>query len=102
MANMAATQTELLKHLADLQQKLNTLASQATAPTSATTNTTRNRKATDNQNYCWTHGYRVGKGHTSATCNTRAPGHQEAATRADPMGGSTANKRDQLTIRADY
>jgi hypothetical protein len=27
-------------------------------------------------NYCWTHGYKVGKTHTILTCNTRNPGHK--------------------------
>jgi hypothetical protein len=43
-------------------------------------------------NYCWTHGYKVGKTHTSLTCNTRNPGHKAEATRAENMGGSQANK----------
>jgi hypothetical protein len=43
-------------------------------------------------NYCWTHGYKVGKTHTSLTCNTRNHGHKADATRADNMGGSQANK----------
>jgi hypothetical protein len=43
-------------------------------------------------NYCWTHGYKVGKTHTSLTCNTPKPGHKAEATRADNMGGSQANK----------
>jgi hypothetical protein len=43
-------------------------------------------------NYCWTHGYKVGKTHTSQTCNTRGPGHQAEATRANNMGGSQTNK----------
>jgi hypothetical protein len=42
--------------------------------------------------YCWTHGYRVAKGHNSNTCNTKAEGHKDAATRANTMNGSTANK----------
>jgi hypothetical protein len=42
--------------------------------------------------YYWTHGYKVGKTHTSLTCNTRNPGHKAEATRADNMGGSQANK----------
>jgi hypothetical protein len=42
--------------------------------------------------YCWTHGYKVGKTHTSLTCNTRKPGHKVEATRADNMGGSQANR----------
>jgi hypothetical protein len=43
-------------------------------------------------NYCWTHGYKVGKTHTSLTCNTRNPGHKAEATRSENMGGSQANK----------
>jgi hypothetical protein len=50
----------------------------------------RNVNATTN-NYCWTHGYRVGKTHTSLTCNTRNPGHKAEATRTENMGGSQAN-----------
>jgi hypothetical protein len=33
-------------------------------------------------NYCWTHGYKVGKTHASITCNTHNPGHKSEATRA--------------------
>ncbi len=42
--------------------------------------------------YCWTHGYKVGIKHTSATCMATADGHKDGATRANPMNGSTANK----------
>jgi putative hemolysin len=42
--------------------------------------------------YCWTHGYKLGKTHTSLTCNTRNPGQKAEATPADNMGGSQANK----------
>jgi hypothetical protein len=51
----------------------------------------RNGNVTAN-NYCWTHGYKVGRTHTSLTCTTRNPGHKTEATRADNMGGSQANK----------
>jgi hypothetical protein len=43
-------------------------------------------------NYCWSHGYKVGKTHTSRTCYTPQPGHKTEATRANNMGGSQANK----------
>jgi hypothetical protein len=43
-------------------------------------------------NYCWTHGYKVGKTHTSLTCNTRNPVYKAEVTRAENMGGSHANK----------
>jgi hypothetical protein len=51
----------------------------------------RSFNATAN-NYCWTHGYKVGKNHTSLTCKTRNPGHKAEATRAENMSGSQANK----------
>jgi hypothetical protein len=43
-------------------------------------------------NYCWKHGYKVGKTHTRLTCNTPKPGHKAEATRAENMGVSQANK----------
>ena len=46
----------------------------------------------DPNGYCWTHGYRAKVGHSSATCTNKAEGHQDTATRAYPMGGSTNNK----------
>jgi len=42
--------------------------------------------------YCWTHGYGVVHGHDSGTCKFKAQGHKDAATRANTMNGSTANK----------
>ena len=42
--------------------------------------------------YCWTHGYRVRKGHDSSTCKDKAEGHKDGATRSNTMNGSTANK----------
>jgi hypothetical protein len=41
-------------------------------------------------NYCWTHGYKVGNTHTSLTCKIQD--NKREATRADNMGGSQANK----------
>ena len=42
--------------------------------------------------YCWTHGYRVRLGHDSRTCNNKAAGHKDEATRANTMNGCTDNK----------
>jgi hypothetical protein len=44
------------------------------------------------EGYCWTHGYRVRKGHDSANCKDKAGGHKDTATRANTMSGSVANK----------
>jgi hypothetical protein len=47
----------------------------------------RPARTTNNNSYCWCHGYQVVKSHTSATCNVRKTGHQESATKIDTMGG---------------
>jgi hypothetical protein len=47
----------------------------------------RPAKTTNNDSYCWSHGYQVAESHASATCNVRKNGHQEAATKIDTMGG---------------
>jgi hypothetical protein len=43
-------------------------------------------------NYCWTHGYKVGKTHTNLTCKLPKPGHKKEATQEDNMGGGQANR----------
>ena len=43
-------------------------------------------------NYCWTHGHRIRKDHTSATCAAKAPGHCDNATAANTLGGSEKDK----------
>jgi hypothetical protein len=44
-------------------------------------------KTTNNDSYFWSHGYQVEKSHTSATCNMKKSGHQDAANRKNTMGG---------------
>jgi hypothetical protein len=43
-------------------------------------------KTTNNDSYCWSHGYQVAKSHTSATCNMKKSGHQDAGNNSNPMG----------------
>jgi hypothetical protein len=43
-------------------------------------------------NYCWTHGYKVGNTHTTLSCNLPKQGHKREATRVNNMGGSQASK----------
>jgi hypothetical protein len=47
----------------------------------------RPARTTNNDSYCWSHGFQVAKSHTSATCSVRKTGHQENATKIDTMGG---------------
>jgi phage shock protein A len=44
-------------------------------------------KTTNNDSYCWSHDYQVAKSHTSATCNMKKSGHQDAANKSNTMGG---------------
>jgi hypothetical protein len=46
----------------------------------------------DKAGYCWSHGFKVKVGHTSATCMSRCTGHQPGATQANIMGGSWYNE----------
>jgi predicted RNase H-like nuclease (RuvC/YqgF family) len=47
----------------------------------------RRHKMTNNDSYCWSHGYQVEKSHTSATCNMKKNGHKDTSTKSNPMGG---------------
>jgi hypothetical protein len=57
----------------------------------ASTPTTYVRKSyrTNNDNYCWSHGYQVGLNHTSDNCTKKAPGHKDNAIKTNIMGGDT-------------
>jgi hypothetical protein len=43
-------------------------------------------------NYCWSHGYKVARTHTSQTCMYPKEGHQREATKINNMGGSQVNR----------
>jgi hypothetical protein len=47
----------------------------------------RPHKTTNNESYCWSHGYQVAKSHTNATCNMKKSGQKDRATKSNPMGG---------------
>jgi hypothetical protein len=44
---------------------------------------------TNNDNYCWSHGYEVGLNHTSANCTKKAPCHNDNAIKTNITGGDT-------------
>ena len=82
-AALVTTNGNLTKQLNDALNEIKTLKKRLAG---------KNRSYEPNNNYCWTHGYRVHKDHTSATCKNPAAGHQHDATRDNPMGGSTQGK----------
>jgi hypothetical protein len=47
----------------------------------------RPHKTTNNDSYCWSHGYQVAKSHTSATCNMKKSVNKDTATKINPVGG---------------
>ena len=52
----------------------------------------RSTKTPHPGNYCWTHGHRISREHTSATCANKATGHRDDATAANTFGGSEKDK----------
>jgi hypothetical protein len=58
----------------------------------AGSNDPNKRRGPDPDDYCWSHGYRVGHGHNGHTCSHPKEGHQPTAMRNNIMGGSVANK----------
>jgi hypothetical protein len=93
-ATLTANVTSLTASLATLASAYTLLAGKAapTAPTAPKLANANPRSRLDPMGYCWTHGYRMMKGHTSATCKAPMEGHKTAATRNNTMGGSMANK----------
>ena len=87
LSSLTISITELQQQLCDLKKENNNLNNN---------NNCRLCKCHDNGNYCWTHGDHVGNNHTSATCQNKAPGHQDQATHTNTMGGSQANKLEDL------
>jgi hypothetical protein len=59
------------------------------AATSTPTTYVRNSYRTNNDKYCWSHGYQVGLNHTSANCIKKAPGHKDNTIKSNIMGGDT-------------
>ena len=89
-ANLALTATNAL--LMTANKKL----SEALAKLQATKLGTPGTPLTSNKpfpgNYCWIHGYRVSRTHTSATCGGKAAVYQDMVTASNTMGGSKKNK----------
>jgi hypothetical protein len=109
MSNLVTTNAQLSTHMAEKSAALaaanETIRNLRTAsrPTGGGTKSTavltpnntrysnggtaRVHPATNNENYCWSHGYQIHADHTSMNCTRRAEGHQELATKKNNMGG---------------
>eukprot|EP00804_Cyclotella_cryptica_P019124 CCRYP_019441-RA/>CCRYP_019441-RA protein AED:0.46 eAED:0.47 QI:0/0/0/1/0/0/2/0/125 len=102
-ARLIANVTALTTSVAGLTAAYTTLAAiqQASAPPGTATQQLQSTQAnsrpsttlpTMSGGYCWTHGFQVREGHSSATCANEAEGQKDSATHANTMGGSMVNK----------
>jgi hypothetical protein len=90
---LVATTQDLTAQIASKDKTIAELrASLAATRTKTNTRSTNGSNLPRNTNYCWTHGWIVNDTHTSSSCTNKAEGHQDAATRCKPMGGSTRGK----------
>jgi hypothetical protein len=101
--NLVATNATLTKGITDIQLSIARMfasgvpTSPAPSPTPMTearvhpSHRSNTKPAWDKVKYCWTHGYKVKVGHTSATCLSRKTSHHPGATRANIMGGNIHN-----------
>ena len=103
VANMSKTIADLTLQLgqaymkpAEAQSSIAMLTSKlsknGTRPNLSTTSPTgpSNRNLEKN-GYCWSHGFKITKGHSRSTCKNQKSGHMTAATRHNTMGGKLYN-----------
>ena len=94
------TLTDTNKRLQEDNRKLlsiiSALSGKTTINTSATTSHTGGGSDVnwDPNGYCWSHGFKVKVGHSSATCKKKHSGHQDHldAKRGDTQGGCMWHK----------
>lgn len=94
---LVANNTSLIKQLEVLTSKVQQLSGSGTNSSTASATPMFNGKRLkfvqhEKNGYCFTHGCRCIKGHSSKTCSKPNSQHQQDATREDAKGGSTKNK----------
>ena len=97
--NLARQITTLAAHLVNAQDKITTLTVQLAAKGGGigdcnnNSNTrTVNFPKLEPKGYCWSHKWRVRKGHSSSTCSKRKTGHDATANWENTKSGSGYNK----------
>jgi len=103
IASLTSTNANLINQMQEKDTKINDLQKQLAAALGNNNNNNTNynnnnnnnnynnrsgKKRFSNTNYCWTHGYDMHDTHTSASCKTKAEGHQDGATVKNNMNGS--------------
>ena len=98
-ADLAKQITTVTAHLITAQAKIATLTAQLATKTGVRGNGNNNSTPSighfpslDPKGYCWTHGWRLIKGHSSSTCSNHKTGHDAISSRENTKGGSTHNQ----------
>jgi hypothetical protein len=89
-ASDRSTLAGLTTALAAANAEIATLKQQLTERPAASQNASHQQQRFKHGNYCWTHGFRCGRNHTSATCKWPGEGHRKDATKDNKQGGSEA------------
>ena len=88
MPQMMSQMMQLLQQMPSVQQQLQSQSTASTVTSSSTSSSSRRRcHRTNISFYCWSHGACA---HPSPECKNKRPGHQDAATFENKMGGSVA------------
>jgi hypothetical protein len=98
LEQLIASNSSLATSNSNLTNQVKTLHDQLAAKSRGSggrgggSNDPNKRRGPDSVGYCWSHGYRIGHGHTGHTCSNPKEGHQPTAMGNNIMGGSVANK----------
>jgi hypothetical protein len=89
--------SRLFRELQDLKTEVTSLRAAQPSPSRAGRRSqpdSRRRTVSQNDSYCWTHGFEVAPTHNSGNCRTTLPGHRTDATKDNMLGGSTLGQRN--------
>jgi hypothetical protein len=95
---LIASNSSLATSTSTLTSQVKTLCNQLAARSrgggrrGSSSNDPNKKRGLNPAGYCWSHGYRVGHGHTGHTCSNPKEGHQPTTTHNNIMGGSVPNK----------
>jgi hypothetical protein len=97
-SSLAASNSNLTNQIKTLCDQLAT-KSRGGGGRRGCSNDPNKRRGPDPAGYCWSHGYRVGHGHTGHTCSNPKEAHQSTVMHNNIIGNSIANK-DWMPNRA--
>ena len=84
--------SEAQSSVATLTLRLSQTWTRANLPPDRPPPGTINMELMEKDGYCWTHGYKIKRGHKSSTCQIQRQGHNTEVTRSNTIGGTTRNK----------